>query len=129
MPRNSSCVGFEIIFTAAGFETDFRAGVLSRLALMASSSEFISLLDCIWKRMLANIIMILMLTSIAMLLFNSPDNIASPYSEKASDNFLVPSQLDVTNCDFKLSNSSGNLFIFLIIAASFFFIHYLFAIV
>ena len=79
--------------------------------------------------MLANIIMILMLTSIAMLLFNSPDNIASPYSEKASDNFLVPSQLDVTNCDFKLSNSSGNLFIFLIIAASFFFIHYLFAIV
>ncbi len=49
--------------------------------------------------------MILILTSIAVLLFKMLDNIATPISVKTLGLYLEPPQLEVTNCDLKFCYS------------------------
>ena len=45
-------------------------------------------------------------TAIALELFNTLESIDTPNSVKAYGVFLVPPQLDVTDCDIKFVNSS-----------------------
>jgi len=57
-------------------------------------------------RIETNARMTLMFMSMAVSLFSTPESMASPCSVNAFGNLRVPPQLDVTICDFKLSNSS-----------------------
>jgi len=64
-----------------------------------------------------------MFTFIACLLLKTLESIATPCSVKTIGRYLTPPQLEVTNCDLKLANSSlvnsnikssGNLSMFLL---------------
>ncbi len=46
-----------------------------------------------------------MFTSIAFSLLKTEENMATPCSVNAYGSFLIPPQLDVTICDFKLEDS------------------------
>ena len=91
-------------FTAPRFSSccsDSRSTLARSSLISADTEDATDRYSLIWT----NARIIAMFARIAISLCKRPDSIATPCSVNARGSFLLPPQLDVTICDFKLLNS------------------------